>query len=278
VGGGESNTASGDYATVPGGYFNVADGDYSFAAGRYAKAKHDGAFVWGDDTYADFASTDRDQFLIRASGGVGIGTNSPAFTLDVAGAANLNKGKGGAALWVSGAEAIWFDGTQFSWGFGGIWNYFSDSVCIGGPPVDPGTHKLLVRGSAAKPGGGSWSNYSDGRLKTISGNYEHGLSEITRLNPMTYRYAQGNDLELPTEKEYVGVVAQQVRNVIPEAVEENSDGYLMVNNDPVIWAMVNAIKELKAENDALKQRLEALEKTMGQHKRAVVKEVRNEIY
>jgi hypothetical protein len=83
VAGGKSNTASGRYSVVPGGDSNTAGGSYSFAAGRRAKANHDGAFVWADETNADFASTESDQFLIRASGGVGIGTNSPQGALDV---------------------------------------------------------------------------------------------------------------------------------------------------------------------------------------------------
>ncbi|MFC1805743.1 tail fiber domain-containing protein, partial [Planctomycetota bacterium] len=78
VGGGDSNTASGWSATVPGGYDNTAAGGLSFAAGRRAKSNHQGAFVWADSTDADFASTANDQFLIRASGGVGINTNDPA--------------------------------------------------------------------------------------------------------------------------------------------------------------------------------------------------------
>ncbi len=31
--------------------------------------------------------------------------------------------------------------------------------------------------------------------------------------------------------------------MIPEAVTANSKGYLLVNNDPILWAMLNAIKE-----------------------------------
>jgi len=84
VGGGQNDTASGVYSTVPGGRANKASGNYSFAAGRRAKAVHAGSFVWGDSTDADFASTAVGQFLIRAAGGVGIGTNSVGTaTLDV---------------------------------------------------------------------------------------------------------------------------------------------------------------------------------------------------
>ncbi len=85
IGGGTNNNASGWYATVPGGSNNTASGQYSFAAGRRAKATHDGAFVWADQTDADFASTASNQFLIRASGGVGIDTTAPAEKLHVNG-------------------------------------------------------------------------------------------------------------------------------------------------------------------------------------------------
>ena len=83
IGGGQRNITSGLYASIPGGLSNTAAGSYSFAAGRRAKANHAGTFVWADQTDADFASGGNDQFLIRASGGVGIGTTSPEGALDV---------------------------------------------------------------------------------------------------------------------------------------------------------------------------------------------------
>ncbi len=92
VGGGFFNVASGTRGTVPGGRENTAAGQYSFAAGRRAKANHDGAFVWGDSTDADVASTAPNQFLVRASGSasflagnVGIGTASKLSKLTVQG-------------------------------------------------------------------------------------------------------------------------------------------------------------------------------------------------
>ena len=86
IGGGHNNFATNGYATVPGGAWNLAGGMSSFAAGQTAKARHDGTFVWGDaSTLADFASTTNNQFLIRATGGVGIGTTTPSTALEVAG-------------------------------------------------------------------------------------------------------------------------------------------------------------------------------------------------
>jgi hypothetical protein len=90
IGGGENNTVAtnSQYATIPGGVNNNAT-NYAFAAGRRAKANHQGAFVWADSQNADFTSTASNQFLIRASGGVGIGTASPQANLHVAGSTVL---------------------------------------------------------------------------------------------------------------------------------------------------------------------------------------------
>jgi len=58
---------------------------------------------------------------------------------------------------------------------------------------------------------------------------------------------------------HIGFSAHDVQEVIPEAVEEDENGYLIVDNDPILWTMLNAIKELKAQNDELRSRVEALE-------------------
>jgi hypothetical protein len=83
--GGSFNTTDGWGATVAGGFQNRASGDFSFAAGRNAQALHDGAFVWSDSSPNAMTSTSSNQFLIAASGGVGINKNNPTAALDVAG-------------------------------------------------------------------------------------------------------------------------------------------------------------------------------------------------
>jgi hypothetical protein len=59
--------------------------NFSVAVGNRALAGDPGSFVWADSTPADFSSTTNNQFLIRAGGGVGIGTNNPQSALHVVG-------------------------------------------------------------------------------------------------------------------------------------------------------------------------------------------------
>jgi trimeric autotransporter adhesin len=87
IGGGQGNSISPNaaFAVIPGGQFNtVGTGAiYAFAAGRRANASHPGTFVWADSKNADFASASSNQFLIRASGGVGINMTDPEAELHV---------------------------------------------------------------------------------------------------------------------------------------------------------------------------------------------------
>jgi hypothetical protein len=122
VGGGVDNNA-GNFGTVPGGFANVASGEFSFAAGLLAQAVHQGAFVWGDAQFGSFSSTANDQFLIRASGGVGIGTNSPAATFHVSSAT----GPAGPQLRVDQTTAGDFSRLRFLAGTNPYWD-----VAVGG--------------------------------------------------------------------------------------------------------------------------------------------------
>ncbi|MEI8291949.1 MAG: tail fiber domain-containing protein, partial [Verrucomicrobiota bacterium] len=70
IGGGWGSACGGAYSTVPGGRGNFAGGQYSFAAGYRAKATNNGAFVWSDGTGTITSSTNDNQFVARASGGV----------------------------------------------------------------------------------------------------------------------------------------------------------------------------------------------------------------
>ncbi len=82
-------TTAGGFSSMALGNRSVASGDFSVALGFGAEATHSGSFVWSnpsntlDSTVVPFSSTAANQFLIRASGGVGIGTSDPQAGLRV---------------------------------------------------------------------------------------------------------------------------------------------------------------------------------------------------
>jgi hypothetical protein len=65
---------------------------------------------------------------------------------------------------------------------------------------------------------------------------------------------------LKSEGEHIGFSAQAVQEIIPEAVSKNDQGYLLVNNDPILWTMLNAIKEQQAQIGQQQKEIVALKK------------------
>jgi hypothetical protein len=115
---------------------------------------------------------------------------------------------------------------------------------------------LSVNGNASKTGGGFWATLSDERLKDIKGPFTEGLNAVMQLQPIRYRYKPHNALAVESAGEHIGVGAHAVQKVIPEAVSANDQGYLMVNGDPILWAMLNAIKE---QQHAIKEQQHEIE-------------------
>lgn len=111
-------------------------------------------------------------------------------------------------------------------------------------------------------GSASWNTSSDERLKDIHGEYTKGLEVLSLINPITFNYKKDNPQNLDSSKTHEGVSAQELIKVLPEAVQLNQDGYLTVNNDPILWVSVNSIKQLKVENDGLKAKVQSLEERL----------------
>ena len=126
---------------------------------------------------------------------------------------------------------------------------------------------LSVNGDASKAGGGSWQVFSDARLKNIQGRFGRGLDAVMRLRPVRYEYKADNALGLKSPGQHVGFSAQAVQTVIPEAVSSSKDGYLMVNNDPILWTMLNAIQEQQKQIEDLKAEVRTLRNNSRRHRR-----------
>ena len=111
--------------------------------------------------------------------------------------------------------------------------------------------------------------YSDDRLKTKVGKLDNALSKVCSLNGFIYvENEKAKELGYDSNREQVGLSAQEVQNVLPQAVrlapvdcEIDEDGndksisgedYLTLDYAKVVPLLVEAIKELKQEIEELK--------------------------
>ena len=110
--------------------------------------------------------------------------------------------------------------------------------------------RLTVNGTASKPGGGTWATFSDRRVKENIKPYALGLDAILQVNPVYFNYNNFANYQ-HNGKTYVGVIAQDIRELYPGSISESNqqapdgDGnLLMYDNSELIYSLVNAVKEL----------------------------------
>lgn len=95
----------------------------------------------------------------------------------------------------------------------------------------------------------------------------YGLREISQVRTIKYKWKSQADLpdEDPEKAfEYYGFCADELRDVFPELVyDENKEAPIQMNYSEMLPVVVNAVKELKAENDALRAEKDRLETRLG---------------
>lgn len=110
---------------------------------------------------------------------------------------------------------------------------------------------------------------SDRRLKNVGKENTDGLAKLRQLKIYNYTYKADKD-KIPQ----VGVIAQDLQKVFPNAVKKAADGFFRIRLEDMFYAVINAIKELdtrvtrlekenqmlREQNKALELRLQALEK------------------
>lgn len=95
---------------------------------------------------------------------------------------------------------------------------------------------------------GNVTAYSDIRVKDNVAQIEGALDKVQAIRGVTYNRT---DLE-DTERRYGGVIAQEIEEVLPEAIFE-SGGKKAVDYNATIGLLIEAVKELKAELDELRR-------------------------
>ena len=94
---------------------------------------------------------------------------------------------------------------------------------------------------------GDVTAFSDARVKKNISTIESALSKVLALRGVRY---QRTDME--DDKFHIGVIAQETQVVVPEVVNENDKGHLNVAYGNMGGLFIEAIKELKKENDELR--------------------------
>ena len=104
---------------------------------------------------------------------------------------------------------------------------------------------------------------SDRRLKKNITPFGSVLEQVIALQPVhfNWRVDEFPDRHFGDSRAY-GLIAQDVEEALPELVVTGDDGYKQVDYSKLPLLTIQAVKELKSENDALKQRVADLEKMM----------------
>jgi hypothetical protein len=285
VNGGSGNSASGFGATVSGGAGNTAGGDYSFAAGAHAVIRDataagnttgdQGTFLWSDSNMYPFNSITSNEFAVRVTGGMRFvtaidgttGASTRTTTFDSTGNVNIDPSGSinfGATTrqmlnllgpppnnYGIGVQdyTLYFRtgaGSSFSWHFGGSHVTAANNPGAGGSEMMRlnSLGNLYVTGSVTSP---FTLNSSDIRLKTEIRPLQDSLDKVLRLRGVSYVLKADE-----TRSRKIGVIAQELEQEYPELVATDDKGMKSVAYANLTAVLIEAVKGLKAENDALK--------------------------
>ena len=90
---------------------------------------------------------------------------------------------------------------------------------------------------------------SDRRLKNVGEVFTAGLEEIKKLEVFNFVYKKDS-----TKTPRVGVMAQDLMKIFPNAVFKGDDGFYRIRMEDMFYALVNAVKELDKKIDLLAEK------------------------
>lgn len=225
---------------------------------------------------------------IYTEGNIGVGVTSPSKAIDVYGReVNLrlrdNNGAGFASspgvilensngLWnLSGPRSYETKNNFGIWWNNGPWkrcfSVTDDARFLMADNSNPsiiGTYRLYVNGDAYI--NGTWTS-SDKRLKNNIDKISGSLDIISKISGYKYNYNELPDsvISLPKGRQY-GVLAQELKEIMPEAVKLNNNGYYAVNYDMLIPVLLEGVKEQQTTIEKQNAKIEKLEQDMEEIK------------
>ena len=139
-------------------------------------------------------------------------------------------------------------------------------MVIGHNTTGKGSNTSIIRGDAGiynTANTTAWQTTSDSRIKKNIVDNNTGLDILNQIQVRNFEYRTQDeivDFDSPeaavVKKEglQLGVIAQEIAEVLPEVVKTQSTGVKTVDSDNLTWYMINAIKELTARVKELESR------------------------
>jgi hypothetical protein len=245
---GFGSVASGDYSTALGastasGYASTASGHGSTASSNYSTALGASTASGLYSTASGYAST--------ASGH---GSTASGFNSVASGYASTTIGNNitskSAYCTVIGKSNDPIVGTAQ----GDVWNT-TDPIFMIGNGTTSGNNAFVVFKNGTATLNGSLILTSDRRLKRDITPLSNALDKVLKINGMHYYW---KDTTTHDSRLQAGVIAQEVQAVMPELVNTDPKGMLSVNYQGMTPYLIESIKQLKKENDDLKQQIATL--------------------
>lgn len=246
----------------------------------------------------DFSLGTASRLRIGADGHIGVGVTAPAYMLDIADDGTGTRVKGGVAtvrIESNGADAlpsginarlemayirvpsnatsIWRLVNENSfWIEHGTTKVLSIDTTNHALTIPSGTGDRLVAQGNIRVGTGSTGCVKDADGTVIAGTcssdlrfkrdvapFGPALDRFVQLTPVHYfwRADEFADRQFGARQSW-GLIAQDVAPLFPDLVTTDDDGYLAVNYSKLPLYTMQAVKELKAENDRLKAQNDAL--------------------
>ena len=94
---------------------------------------------------------------------------------------------------------------------------------------------------------------SDRRLKEVGKPFSAGLEELKKLEVFNFIYKKDK-----TKTPRVGVIAQDLQKIFPNAITKGADGFLRIRMEDMFYTAVNSIKELDNKTELQDKKLEEL--------------------